>query len=193
MAVSEYEKRQIEERIKKIQILRERMTQAVDVARERIAELKEQGFFLEVVFINSQIIEKHLKVIISFYSHRRRILILLGARDIYADVALGMRGDVPLGDLIATAKSLDFDDVFIERLQDFNTLRKDAIHRLFDGRKEIKDFNETAKDYFAKTTSSGKTENEWLYLAVGGEYRRIAADITEIARTAGLELKDIEL
>ena len=184
MEISENERRQILAKVSQVESKRAHMEMVVDRASSRIQTLYDKELYLEMVFINSQIVEKHMKNMISFYVVRRRILALLGSKDIYGDVILNIKDDVPLGNIIRVAKDLDFNSDFIERLQDFNNLRRDAVHRLFDGSKDLEAFNLEVKGIFFEEDHT-KNRNTLLYEGIQKEYIRIIDDIQEIAKIAG--------
>ncbi len=112
--MSPYEKSQCEGEVAGLDSRITYMSRAVGVAAERIAKLKTQELWAEIVFINAQIVEKHLKVIIAGYFSRKRILNMLEEKDIFAHVKLDAAEDEPLGYLIGVLRRSGADPAFLQ-------------------------------------------------------------------------------
>ena len=144
-------------RITSIQILREaegfntrlvQMNRALDIAAGRINKLRETNFPLEAISASSQLVELMLKCLVQSYSARRRVLSLLGEKDLYADVQFHLSDDETLGKLVGIVKGLHVNATLVSRLQSFNSLRKEAVHHLLDSDQEIEHFDSKVEGYF---------------------------------------------
>lgn len=126
------------------------------IAGERIKKLQEQGFHIEAVIIQAQVIEHIVKLVLYGYGSRRRMLKILGENDAFMDVKLDIleADDTPLGGLVGTLKKFVGNHEVIEQLGRLNTLRKGAVHKIFDGKKEVGPFEDEARAY----TQSGAFE-----------------------------------
>jgi hypothetical protein len=178
MSVSEFDQLQIRRELLEMSARRGLMHTSVSIAGLRISKLRDQQLYLETTFLNAQIIEKWLKLIIGGYASRRRILELLGQKDIHANVKLELDEEETLGHLIGLMKKLRADQAFLRRLGEFNNLRKEAVHHLFDGGKELAAFDEQAKEYFVSPECNS------LYDGIVTELEKVETELQKIAELA---------
>ncbi len=176
MALSISQKIQIEKLIDEMENRNGYKSNSINIATGRAKKLKEHGFFLEIFFIYSQVIEHDLKLTIDFYNFRRRILLLIDEKDIYKDVNLRSDEDMPLGALINVLKKLSLDSTMLRRLDMFNELRIECIHHIFDGTKEINIFEEKVRNYLQ-----------------GSDFSILIKSISKVQHDATLEIKKIVL
>lgn len=123
------------------------MITTMETCRKRILFLREKGIYLETIFVSAQIVEHYLKLLIEGYASRRRILHLLGERDIFESINLSYKDEAPLGDLINTLNHLQIDRDLLRKLWSFNAMRKEAVHHIFDGKREVEKFEKEVNDY----------------------------------------------
>lgn len=178
MAISELKKIQLDEVLTELSLHLTHMQKILNIVADRIFKLRQQEFFLETVFINSQYIEQLLKLTISSYAMRRRMLEFLGEKDIFEKVNLQLDDEETLGHLIGTLRRLKASPALIRGLGDFNNLRKEAIHHIFDGTKELETFNKNCGEYLASE------EHTKILVGILEAHQKIHAEIKEIHRIA---------
>lgn len=178
MSLTLHQKLQIETALVGIDKKEKYIFESVKMAAARIVELRTKGLYLEVTYVNSQILEKWLRFIIEIYSIRRKILQLLREADIHADVKLSLDEEETLGVLIGILRRFNVDARFLRLLTDFNEFRKIAIHHLFDGTKDLKSFDDQAKIYFESK------EVKETYEHVEKEIKRLKVEMEQIKKSA---------
>jgi hypothetical protein len=187
MALSEPQLIQLELEAKELLARTKIMDKSFTIIAERITFLGKVGARLEIIFLYAQAIEHYLKLLIEGYASRRRILHLLGERDLFESVKL-VYEEEELGHLIGILRQFRADPELLKKLNRFNQLRKEAIHHIFDGRREIPAIEKEIMDYLASDDS--KT----LISAIGEEQKKNRDEIVKIlksqdgaARLAGIE------
>lgn len=150
MEISEVKKQQILSELlawnEQIKTANTGMTHAI----ERFDRLKKAEFHIEWLIMQIQLVEQNLKFILSGYVRRRRILGILGEIDPYAEVDLSNLEDEMIGTLIGKMKRLDGSALFAELLGKCNNLRKEVVHHLFNGNKDIPQLESRVKEFIQK-------------------------------------------
>lgn len=121
-------------------------TKGMKEALDRLKKLREQGLFIEYAIVYAQLVEHYVKLILEGYASRQRIWHILDIRDPYA-VSLHKIDDDTLGDLIGKLKKLNNDTQLTDQLSRLNTLRKELVHQLFNGRNNIEEADIRASIY----------------------------------------------
>jgi hypothetical protein len=174
LKLSEAQGLQVENLLAEIDVREKHMGKVFDVGGVRGKELRSKGFYLESLIINSQVVEHYIKLTIEGYAAKRRILNLLGEKDIYADVTLKTDDEAPLGPLIGKLRALDADPSLARKLDNLNEMRKEAVHHICDGTKDIAIFNDQAKKY-----------------VTGQEFRDVVLGIASIQQKVREEIKKL--
>jgi hypothetical protein len=178
MKKSPYTQMQIDNSLSEMEMRTSRMKNMFSIIVDRIQKLRKEGFFLETVFINSQYVEQLLKLVIDGHASRRRILTLLGEKDIFEDVKLQLEDEETLGRLIGLIRRVHGNPELLRRLEVFNELRKEAIHHIYDGARELEPFNKGAGDYLAST------EFTKLLEGIENEQKKVRGEIEKMAKLA---------
>lgn len=147
MEISSPTARQIINEMQELRRRDELMGKAFDIGSERIQKLQSGGFYLEAFIVNVQIVEHLAKLVLAGYATQRRVLHLVGEKDVHDGAKLEFDDDVPLGAMIGTLKRVGMDTATVIRLNEFNALRRQAIHHIFDGRNDVERFEEKIKSY----------------------------------------------
>ncbi len=112
-------------------------TNGMNSAIERWRRLGDAGFHIESLVVNAQMVEHSIKMILAGYTTKRRVLVILGESDPFANLKLDDIEEQTLGTLITRLKGFTGQTPFIESAFRLNNFRKEIVHHLFNGNKEI--------------------------------------------------------
>lgn len=129
---------QIENEISEWSLRIDAMNRGLQGGLGRLNKLKEHELFLEYLLVDVQLVEQNIKFILAGFATKRRILHILGEHDPFAEYKLAYTDEEPLGSLTGILRNFTGKTTLIERLGRLNVLRKEIVHHLFDGLRDVK-------------------------------------------------------
>ncbi|MBI4086394.1 hypothetical protein HY416_00210 [Candidatus Kaiserbacteria bacterium] len=179
MSTSKHIGLQIDNEISGIAAHQTLLVKGSSMARERLDNLIQAGFMIETIFVYAQLIEHLMKFVIDGYVARRRILKLLRVEDIFEDEKLILKDEETLGQLVGIFARLRCDRILIKNINKFNGIRREAVHHMFDGTKELKVFEAEVTVYLAGSEFNSIIEG------ITAEQMKLIQDIKKIVEIAG--------
>ncbi len=151
------------------------LVKGMDFALERMRKLGGYGLYIEHIILDAQMVEHTIKLLVKGYASKGEILKALGENSPYESLGLYKVDEDTLGDLLGRLKSLHVDHSLISKLSRLNGVRKEMIHHLFDGNRDIEKADRDAKAYIG-------TELAPLIQEVKAAVKKVNNEIVELVK-----------
>lgn len=179
MSYSAIQKLQITNEVTEWQLRINTTAKGMGHGTQRLGKLSTQGFYIECLIVDAQITEHSIKFILAGYATKRRILNILNEPDQFKEIKLDDIEDEMLGTLIGKLKKFTGETALTEKLWRLNNLRKETIHHLFSGNKDLEKLDEEARSFIASELIVIISEIQTLANKVNKEINEIVAQIND--------------
>jgi len=124
------------------------MKKGIKDATPRLKRLHDEGFHIESLMVNGQLVEHAIKTVLHGCKLKREVAKIIGAPDPFSKkLNLSDFTDKPLGPLVGLLKWAIRNDQLCEDLTKFNEFRKDFTHHVFNGTRELDEMDKKADEY----------------------------------------------
>jgi len=176
MSLSTEKEMQISIAIGAINIQINRMKKGLKEITPRIEKLHRDGFHIEAVIVNGQLVEHALKLTLRVFQFKRMIANILNLPDPYKGKPSTEGFEKKeMGKLIDIFKKIEGTSDLTKELDNFKDLyRNDYVHHIFDGSHDLKEEDQKAKQYLSSFDFAG------MVLGIVSVHLRVQQEVNQL-------------